>query len=178
MENSKMNDMLLSTMSNPQAKTLDFLSNGVTPDNTQLLKREDYKSNDNIKAQFTDSSGVFNDEVFDQAYGMALNNLNKISNESAFNNLDDVEYESYDWTRPIASKVRAVDIKFSKDYNPHLTAYNRDHFGSVTESELSLREIAQRGRIHDIETDTWSEQSPNDLGIFDKFFGDTLVYAQ
>ena len=51
------------------------------------------------------------------AYNMALSNYNKIANEKAMENLDDVEYEMYDWTRPITSKVRSVDIKYSKDYN-------------------------------------------------------------
>ena len=178
MDNVKTNDMLLSTLSNPEAKTLDFINNGVTTDNTQLLGRDEYKNKSLIKEQFTNNEGTFNDDAFNYAYEVALNNFNAISNESAFNNLDEVEYEFYDWTRPMASKVRAVDIKYGRDYNHFQTLYNRDHFGSTTENKLSLREIAQRGRVHDLETNTWSEQSVNELSLFDKFFGDTLVYAQ
>ena len=50
--------------------------------------------------------------------------------------------------------------------------------GSVTQSDLSLREIAQKGRVYDAEKNTWSQTSANDFGLLDKFFGDTLVYAQ
>lgn len=178
MDNIKAHDMLLSTLSNPEAKTLDFIGNGVTPENTQLLKKDDYKNKDYIKSKFTDASGKFDEQSFDYAYNAALYNFNTISDERALENLDEVEYEFYDWTRPSASKVRSVDIKYSKDFNPFRSLYNRDHFGSVSESELSLREIAQRGRVHDIETNTWSDKSVNDLGLLTKFFGDTLVYAQ
>lgn len=117
MDNIKTNDMLLATMSNPEAQVLDFVGNDVRPDNTQLLAKDDYKSKDYIKEQFTTEDGKFDEQTFDMAYNMALSNYNKIANEKAMENLDDVEYEMYDWTRPITSKVRSVDIKYSKDYN-------------------------------------------------------------
>jgi len=41
-----------------------------------------------------------------------------------------------------------------------------------------MREMAQQNKVYDPETDTWSNESLNDLGILDKIFGSTLVYAQ
>lgn len=178
MENIKAHDMLLSTLANPQAKTLDFIDNGITTENTQLLKKDEYKNKDFIKARFTGNDGKFDEKSFDYAYNVALYNFNNISNEKALENLDEVEYEFYDWTRPMDSKARAVDIKYSTDFNTFQTLYNREHFGSITGSKLSLREIAQTGRVYDPEKNTWSEKSVNDLGLIEKFFGDTLVYAQ
>jgi hypothetical protein len=38
--------------------------------------------------------------------------------------------------------------------------------------------LAQQSKVFDPETNTWSDKSLNDLGILDKVFGETLVYAQ
>jgi hypothetical protein len=43
---------------------------------------------------------------------------------------------------------------------------------------LSLRELAQAGKIYDPESNTWDNKSANEISFFDKVFGDTLVYAQ
>ena len=48
----------------------------------------------------------------------------------------------------------------------------------MDESPLSLREIAQLNKVYDPETDTWSETAATDFSLLNKFFGDTLVYAQ
>ena len=42
---------------------------------------------------------------------------------------------------------------------------------------LSLRELAQKKK-YDPTTDTWSDKTLNELGLLDKLFGDTYVYAQ
>jgi hypothetical protein len=55
--------------------------------------------------------------------------------------------------------------------------YSRDWVNSVTDSPLSTREIAQSGKVQDYRTGEWLP-SANKRSLFDKLFGDTLVYAQ
>ena len=173
----KQNDMLLATLANPSAKPYDFISNNVNSLNTQLLDRDFYKNKQVIKDQFTTPEGKFDEVGFDTAYKIALHNFNQISNEEALKSLDNVEFDPFDVTRPIGSKVYNVDVKFSNDYNPFKQLYSRSSINSIDESPFSLREIAQQGKIYDPNTGQWSK-SVNKLGLFDKLFGDTLVYAQ
>lgn len=177
MNNDKLNDMLLETLANPSAKAYDFLSNGITAENTQILDKEEYKRKQTIQDQFKLSDGKFDEIGFNQAYQVALHNYNQISNEELVKKMDQVEYDPFDLTRPKNARTWSVDVKFSQDINPFKQLYSRDSINSITESNLSLREIAQQGRIHDLETNTWSE-SVNKSGLFTKLFGDTLVYAQ
>lgn len=174
---NKTNDMLLETLANPSAKTYDFLNNGITSENTQLLDKSEYKRKDFIKEQFTQSDGKFDELGFDNAYAFALHNFNNIANDELIEKMDQVQYDPFDLSRPIGSETWNVDVKFSQDINPFQQLYSRDSINSITESTLSLREIAQKGKVYDPETDTWSE-SINKSGLFTKVFGDTLVYAQ
>ena len=171
------NDMFLATITNPQATTYDFLNNNVNPNNTQLLDIEEYKLNDYIKSQFTTADGVFDEESFNKAYKKAMFNFNQISSEEAIKDLDNVKYNPFDTSRPKEAKVWDLDIKFSSDINPYRQLYSREGVNSITESNLSLREIAQRGKVYDVDSGEWLE-SANRRGLFDKLFGDTLVYAQ
>lgn len=175
--NNKLNDMLLETLANPNASTYDFLTNDITAENTQILNKEDYRRKQLIQDQFKLPDGKFDEKGFDVAYQVALHNFNQISNEETMKKMDQVEYDPFDLTRPLKSKTWNVDVKFSKDLNPFKQLYSRDSINSITESPLSLREIAQQGRVHDVESDTW-EESANKFGLFKKLFGDTLVYAQ
>jgi hypothetical protein len=171
------NDMFLATIKNPNATTYDFLNNNVNPLNTRLLDRDAYRDKSVIKAQFTRPDGKFDEAAFNAAYNKALFNYNQISNEEAIKNLDDVKYNPFSVTRPKEAKVWDVKIEFSEDINPFKQLYSRDWVNSVTDNPLSPREIAQSGKILDTRTGEWLD-SANKKNIFDKFFGETLVYAQ
>ena len=54
--------------------------------------------------------------------------------EKAIADLDVVEYDPFDSTRPKGAKLRAVEISFSQDNNPHMNLYSRDGFNTITES--------------------------------------------
>ena len=177
MNNKITNDMFLATVTNPEAKTYDFLNNDVIPENTQLKERDFYKNNEYIKEKFQTPEGKFDNNAFENAYSAALSNFNQIADDDYIKKLDEVKYDPFTWSKPKEAKVWDVDVKFSTDYNPYKQLYSRDHVNSITESNFSLREIAQKGRVYDLKTDSWSE-SANKLGLFQKFFGDTLVYAQ
>lgn len=176
MEN-KTKDMFLATMYNPSATTYDFFNNDITPANTRLLDKDFYEKQDIVKEKFLTDDGKFDRVNFDNFYNLALHNYNLMSNEKTIEKLDSVDYDPFDNTKPFGGPTFNVDVKFSKDINPFKQLYSRDYVNSITESNFSLRELAQRGKVYDWDTGKWSK-SANERKILDKFFGDTLVYAQ
>lgn len=149
----KINDMLLATLANPQAKTFDFLDNNVLPENTQMLSREEYKSKKSIKDRFT-SNDKFDEEAFNQAYDVALYNYNTISDEDFIQKLHTVEYSPFDVTRPINADTFDVSVRFGDDYNPMRNLYSRGGINTISEGKYSQRELAQASKVYDTETNT------------------------
>lgn len=172
------NDMFLVTFKNPNANTFDFIDNGVLPENTQLKDIDYYRKNDYIRNNFTNDEGKFDEKLFNQFYQQAAYNYNNISNERLMDNLGDIEYNPFDILRPIGSKTYDTSIKFSQDLNnPDRFLYSRDDLNSITENKLSMRELAQAGRVKNYTTGEWMD-SVNTWNFFKKASGDTLVYAQ
>lgn len=175
---TKPNDMFVATLNNPGATTFDLMTLDLSPENTGLLSREEYKQSQYIKDNFTLEDGKFDDSSFDIFYNLAATHYGEMSSEEYLKNLETVEYSPFDLTRPKESKTFSVSVEFAKDYNPFKQIYGRTGLYSIEDSDLSLRELAQQEKVFDTKTNTWSEKSANDLNIFSKFFGDTLVYAQ
>lgn len=178
MEIKKNNDILVATLNNPGATPEDLMSLNLTPDNTSLYTKEQYKESNFIKQAFRDENGNFDDLAFDDFYKIASNHYKEISDNQYLDNLNKVIYSPFDVTRPKDSKTFSVNVEFAKDYNPFRQSYSRTAINSIDDNLLSLRELAQQSKVFDPTTNTWSEESANDLGLLNKFFGDTLVYAQ
>lgn len=178
MEIKKANDILVATINNPNASTYDLMTLDLTPDNTQLLRPEDYKQSKLIQDNFSTIDGKFDEIKFNQAYNIAANHYKEMSDEDYINKLNTVEYSPFDVTRPFDATTFRTDVEFSKDFNPFKQTYSRSSINSVDESNLSLRELAQQSKVFDIDTKTWSNTPANDMNLFDKVFGKTLVYAQ
>lgn len=178
MEITKPNDILVATINNPGATTADLKSLQLSIENTGLLSKDDYKSKQYIKDQFTDDKGKFNELSFNNFYDQASQHYNELGNDQYFKDLETIEYSPFDLTRPIDSKTFSVNVEYSKDFNPFKKLYGTTSIYSTEDNNLSLRELAQTGKVFDPSTNTWSEESANDLSLFDKWFGDTLVYGQ
>lgn len=178
MEIKKPNDILVATIGNPRATTYDLKTLNLTPDNTSLYSKEDYKQSDYIKEAFKNKEGKFDDVAFDNFYNKAAQHYMQLTNEDYIKEMEKAEYSPFDETRPTDSKVYNVDLAYTKEINPFQRVYGRRSLDSVEASPLSLREIAQQGKIYDSKNKKWLEQSSNDRTILKKFFGETLVYAQ
>lgn len=178
MEIKKANDMLVATINNPNATTYDLMSLQLTPDNTGLLTKDEYKESKYIQDRFTTSDGVFDDISFDNAFLAAAYHYKEMTDDEYIKSLSEIKYSPFDITRPASAKTFNVSVEFSKDYNPFKQTYSRTGINSVDENKFSLRELAQQSKVFDPETQEWSEKAANDLSFIDKFFGDTLVYAQ
>lgn len=178
MEIKKPNDILVATINNPELTPYDLLSNNITGENTSLLSKDAYKQSKYIQDTFKQDNGKFDDAAFNEVYKMAQNKFYNLTNEQYLKELDEVKYSPFDVTRPKFAKTFSVSAKMEKEYNPFEVRKGWTGIGSEDSSPLSLREIAQKNKIFDPATKSWSKNSLNDLSIMDKLFGDTLVYAQ
>lgn len=178
MDQKKQNDIFVATLNNPAATPSDFKNNKLDVENTGLLTRDQYKASNYVKDFFTGSDGKFDDQSFEMFYKQAANSFAALSNEKYMKDLEEVEYSPFNIMRPKEGKTYSVDVSFKKDFNPFKTEYGKTSLYSRDENSLSIRELAQRSKVYDPETNTWSEKSANDMGLFSKFLGDTLVYAQ
>lgn len=178
MELKKPNDMFVATVMNPQATTYDLMSTNLNPENTSLYSKDDYKKSKFVQDKFKKEDGSFDDLAFNDYYKLAQVHYELMSNERYLSSLDEVQYSPFDITRPKDAKTSRIEVQFAKDYNPFKQLYGRTGIYSVDDSNLSLRELAQRNKVFDSEKNEWTDMSANDLGFFDKFLGKTLVYAQ
>ena len=178
MDITKPNDMFVASMNNPGATTYDLMTLQLTPNNTSLFNRDDYKQSKLIQDTFKTNEGVFDDVAFNAAYNQAANHYAEMATKEYLKDLDTVQYSPFDVTRPKDAKLFNVSVEFSKDYNPYKQLYSRTAINSIDDNTFSLRELAQKEKVFDPGTNTWSKESANELGLLDKLFGETLVYAQ
>jgi hypothetical protein len=175
-DTKKPNDMFAAVMQAPDVNVYDLAKSQITPENTQLLNKDFYKNSDVVQEMFKDEKGNFNTLAFDNAYSKAALTFSELSNDQQFAKL--LEWDPYDYTAPLNDKHYDVRPSVGKDRNPFKSVYSRTGINSVDANDLSLRELAQAGKVFDTKTNQWSDKSANELSFFDKFTGDTLVYAQ
>ena len=178
MDITKPNDIFVATLNNPSATTSDLMTLNLNPENTGLLPKDSYKKSKYVSDRFTTEDGKFDEASFDNFYKQAATHYVQMSDERFLKDLETVEYSPFDLTRPKDSKTFGVEVEYKKEFNPYKRWYGKTGLYSVEESEFSQRELAQQGKYFDFTTGEWSEKSVSDLNIFQKFFGDTLVYAQ
>lgn len=175
-EINKPNDIFAAILQKPNADIYDLAASNMTPANTQLLTIDDYKKSSKVQQMFTDDKGVFDDMKFKQAYASAAKLYNDLDTDNTL--AKSLEYDPLDFTAPVDAKTIDVRPIATKEFNPFKTLYGRTGVYSVDQSDLSLRELAQQGKVFDTKENKWLDKSANELGLFDSFFGDTLVYAQ
>ena len=173
----KQYDIFATLLQNTQAKPEDLITSGLSPDNTELRTKDEYKNSELIKTQFTDINGKFDESGFDSFYDIANTYYQSMSDTAYLEQALTVPDSPLNINRKIGSKTYDTDTKFMPDFNPDKNSYNLTHFGSIDPNELSKRELAQRNKVFDTKTNEWSEKPLNDFNVFSKFLGDTLVYA-
>lgn len=177
MENiKKPNDLFAAVLQLPDVNLFDLAKSDISTDNTQLLSKDYYKNNSNVKKLFEDERGKFNEVAFDNAYNRAALLYNDLGNDEQLVKM--LEWDPYDFTAPIGGKEFDIRPTITRDINPYKNLYSRSSINSIDTNDLSLRELAQTGKIYDTEKNEWIDKSANELSFFKKFFGQTLVYAQ
>ena len=84
MEETKRNDFFATLINNPDLTIKDLKDNDITPDNSSLLSKDEYKNMEAVKncSEFLDDNGNFDDNKFDEYYKSA---------QILYNNYDQVE---------------------------------------------------------------------------------------
>jgi len=78
-EISKPNDILISTILNPNASVRDLIANGINETNTGIYDKDVYKNSDFVKNAFTTKDGVFDDDTFNKVYDLAMEQYNQLA---------------------------------------------------------------------------------------------------
>lgn len=171
----KPNDMFAAVLTTPNVTLFDLAHSNIAPENTQLLSKDFYKNSSIVKESFTGEDGKFNELAFENAYNQAMNLYSDLGSDIQMAKA--LEWDPMDFTAPLGSRKIDVNPIYTKDFNPEKNLYSRSYLNSIDQGNLTKRELAQAGKIYDQKTGEWSKVSANDLGFFNKFFGDTLVYA-
>lgn len=177
MEAQYKNDMFVSTLVNPNATLLDYASSGLTSENTNLLTPEEYKQTKFVKEKFTEN-GVFNDQVFNNAYALAAQKYQDLVDDNMSDKL--ANYIAYNSSSRFAEadKIRDDQPEIKKVSNPFDTKLGITGLFEETESNKSLRELAQMNTHYfDWDKQQWVEESPDQFGL-SSLWRDTMVYAQ
>jgi len=182
MENTKVNDWLVATLSAPNNSFGDFEQEDVTPNNTALKDKSVYVGNDTIKKAFTDDKGKFKQDEFDKFYDVALTTYNEFS-RGKFDKtiLNDTYYFKNDAFAPKSAKKYSETTFLEKVRNPFKSRVGMEGLNLVSTPDLSVRELAQQTEAKDGTSGKGLGWKPNDdsrSGLFDFWKNPTLVLGQ
>ena len=172
---TKPNDIFAAILQKPDITTSDLIASNINLANTQLLPMETYKQSPKVQELFTTESGEFDDLKFKKAYGEAAALYNNLDVDNILANA--LEYDPLDFTAPLDSKKLDVRPIAYTEINPFKNLYGRTEVFSVDTSDLSIKELAQQGKVFDYNKKEWTNKTANDLGLFGTLFNETLVYA-
>ena len=179
---AKTKDIFLNIAANPNMTLEDLASVGLTSDNTMLLDRASYASNEKVQNMFKDSEGNFDEQKFNAFYDIAEQSYNVLANDEVNLNLMDVTAYDADNIFVDPSKRRYKNEPLAiKLPNPDRLNTGLTRIGKVGPRLLSQDEIAQTQKVlvnpvgvANGEKPIYSD-SPNDSWFTD--FWDTRVMA-
>lgn len=175
----KKNDWLATLFYSPEKTLQDLADLGITTKNSSLQDIEYYKKLPQIQEAFKQEDGSFDDKNFTKYYQEALTLYNKADEENLIGDITNYySYDSYDYLAPIGSKVRNTESSLVSIINPSRRSqgvYNLKQFGAPT---MSYREVGQRNRVFNWETQEFEDWTPNDWGGLKAITRPTLVMAQ
>ena len=175
----KKHDWFAANLFQPDMSIDDFYNAGITPANTEIKSKDEYKSNPKVVELFS-STGEFDEKAFETAYNNALLTFNKYSTKE-FNNkvLNEYEFDPAEWRAPIGSNKKDTNTYFELGRSNIINAsYGIEALGIVSSPQLSMREVAQRNEVRD-ENGNKLGYTPNEKGgLFKGLAMPTLVLAQ
>jgi hypothetical protein len=77
---ARKNDWVATMLYNQPSSFDEVIANGITPDNSQILSKDEYKNKEAIQEAFTEN-GKFNEVAFDNFYNSALSMYNQFAHE-------------------------------------------------------------------------------------------------
>lgn len=179
---AKTKDLFLNIAANPNMTLEDLASVGLTSENTMLLDRAQYASNEKVQDMFRDSEGNFDEQKFNAFYDIAEQSYNILANDEANLNLMNVTAYDSDNIFVDPSKRRRNNAPIAvKLPNPDRLNVSINRIGKIGPRTLSQDEIAQTQQVLLNPTDVANGaepiygNAPNDSWFED--FWDTRVMA-
>lgn len=179
---AKTKDLFLNIAANPDMTLEDLASVGLTSENTMLLDRASYASNEKVQDMFRDADGNFDEQEFNTVYDIAEQSYNILATDDVNLNLMDVTAYDVDNIFVDPSKRRQNNVPYAiKLPNPDRLNTGVTRIGKTSERQLSQDEIAQSQKVllNPVEAANGEKpiygESPNDSWFKD--FWDTRVMA-
>lgn len=172
------NDIFVATLQKPEITNVDLLKNNITLGNTQLLDRQTYKDLPKVQQLFTEN-GVFNDQKFNYMYDIAEQKYRSMQEDQLMSILvDQLEYSQTSFFRKPTDKVAKESYKSITLDNPLQQEVGLEGLNVKSKATKTEKEVAQSHNIWDPVNKKWLEDSAESRNIFQKAFGESLIYAK
>ena len=183
MNELKKNDFFAILVKNQDLNITDLRDNGITPENSALLSKNDYKSMPQVQEAFKDDNGKFDEKKFNIAYDNAqILYAHFAGDEFLGNVMENFTYSSDAWFAPKDANFRddrpiILTNQRPADFSQGISYITKADYSATP--ELSIREQAQREKVVNSETGEELDYTPNDkAGLFSRFELPDLVLAQ
>ena len=179
MDNLEKKDWFGLYYSNQDKTYIDFLQNGITPNDIELKSKDEYKQNEKIIQAFTSPDGKFDDNAFNTFYNKALSSYNTLSiGQFTEEDLPKVQYDIMSPFKSQLSPVQDISLDIIKTKNPFIQSTGLNTILGTEMTSMSTREMAQQNKIFDTENNRWMDLTPEDLGFWGTVTKTPIVLAQ
>ena len=160
-----------------------LVEEGFQPAELQLLDKSKYMEDSQIREQYSNEDGLFDEDAFKKDYDKAVASLNEYSaqlSEKEIYTTPDFNPETGGMVKPSGRGLG--DLPMPKAVFTPDGDYSKSHINERAASDVSMREWAQQNKVWDNVNNKWEDFSGQDdsiSGFVDFFFKpkDTLVYA-
>ena len=170
-------DLFLNILNNPDKNFEDLVNAGFTADNSELLSKDIYQNDAEIKDYYTNSSGVFDQARFDEDYetisqiNQNLQNLKDYDKQINF-----FSYHRDNFLADENKRRKGPDFEIFRAPNPFEQTSGIVSLGKTENPIKTAQEIAQGELVHNLKTDTW-EESPEEASFFENILDEAKVLA-
>ena len=158
---NKQNDFIAAVLYQPEASLEELYANGITPENTGIKERDDYKNIKAVQEIFTNKEGKFDEKSFNAFYDSALRVFNEYQNEDYTKKaIELIETSPLDWTNLNGKKYDAGAIVHI-EHLPNKYTMGLGNIWEIGTPTFSDAEIAQSKKVLD-ENGKELDYTPND----------------
>lgn len=175
---NKANDWMVAMVNNPTFDVANFEEVGLTPDNTSIGSKQEYRKSDFIAEKFTDQDGKFDETTFNNYYDAALKSYNTfVQGKYEDNLMSNLTYDISNPYRPKDGKIKDLDFNITKIQNPDRVQIGTSSIYGMNDKTKSSSEIAQGEKVWDSENKKWLDWTPDDRGVLKFWTLPTIVKA-
>lgn len=178
MADVKKNDWFATLLYNPDLSTRQLSELGITPENSGLKTKDEYKNIDDVKQEFSDANGHFDNKKFDDFYNGALELYNKYALDEYNKKIPQLFIDSK-WDAPREAPILDATPNFDLKKNSALDPYGVYYMPSSIENiNYTPKELAEMEEVVDYKTGESLGWTPEDKGgLFKGLIRPTIVLA-